>query len=277
MNNNNIGVKFATTLVLMFYDSAKNLSASNMEDSEEFEELILKLRRMIDVENEEYHKLSQKDLLTCYMELNNNGFNSEVDSRMYRKLVYEKRCRENNLKLDNILLSDVIASKLLIDVLKKVNSIIRSTNNNNSIDSDDSMMLNIHNSINKYDFLTANNHIEALALKYKFNIKHLPSLFFDEIANEFNVDFVNSAKPIFLSYARDSIAEIANLSFTDKYLYAYLSLFELSRIDIILKYLDTSSVDDILKQFDSKYIDSRNQELIGMVKKLVRKRKEELE
>ena len=104
----------------------------------------------------------------------------------------------------------------------------------------------------------------------------IPTIYFNEIEEKFEMNFVTQSKQIFLNYAKDSIQEIANFKNDNGYLTAYASLFELSRTEVILEYLDYDNVKNLLAFLDYNY-ESDNNEMLNTAKILIKKRKEELQ
>ena len=141
---------------------------------------------------------------------------------------------------------------------------------------EDINMLQFYHHINKYNYLSSNNYIESLALRYDFDIKKIPSLYFTDIESKFDVEFISNLQPIFLEYAKDSIEELTTLDIDDRYLQIYISLFELMRVKIVIDNLEYDNVKKLLDYLDSQY-DDNDDIALASAKSLIKKRKRELE
>ena len=276
MNENIVKTKLASMLVEMYYNKIRSLLCAKQEDTSEFKDLVIKLRNCVNVENNEYHLLSEKDVRTIFMELDKDGINNSTDVRVSNKIITEKKLRDNIKIKNGILLSDAITSKVLIDILKRIEKKIELLKNEGELTDEDIFTLEIYNNAHKINYLSSNNYIEAIALKYFFNVSRIPTIYFNEIEEKFEMNFVTQSKQIFLNYAKDSIQEIANFKNDNEDLTAYATLFELSRTEVILEYLDYDNVKKLLAFLDYNY-DSDDNEMLNTAKILIKKRKEELQ
>ena len=276
MNENIIKTKFASMLVEMYYNKIRSLLCAKQEDTSEFKDLVIKLRNCVNVENNEYHLLSEKDIRTIFMELDKNGIDNNVDVRVSNKIINEKKLRGNFKVKNGVMLSDAITTKVIIDILKRIDKKIEFLKTEGELNDEDIFTLEIYNNAHKINYLSSNNYIEAIALKYFFNVTRIPTIYFNEIEEKFEMNFVTQSKQIFLNYAKDSIQEIANFKNNNEYLTAYASLFELSRTEVILEYLDYDNVKKLLAFLDYNY-ESDNNEMLNTAKILIKKRKEELQ
>ena len=276
MNENIVKTKLASMLVEMYYNKIRSLLCSKQSDTSEFKDLVIKLRNCVNVENNEYHLLSEKDIRTIFMELDKNGIDNNVDIRVSNKIINEKKLRGNFKVKNGVMLSDAITTKVIIDILKRIDKKIEFLKNEGELSDEDIFTLEIYNNAHKINYLSSNNYIEAIALKYFFNVSRIPTIYFNEIEEKFEMNFVTQSKQIFLNYAKDSIQEIANFKNDNGYLTAYASLFELSRTEVILEYLDYDNVKNLLAFLDYNY-ESDNNEMLNTAKILIKKRKEELQ
>ena len=276
MNENIVKTKFASMLVEMYYNKIRSLLCAKQEDTSEFKDLVIKLRNCVNVENNEYHLLSEKDIRTIFMELDKNGIDNNVDVRVSNKIINEKKLRGNFKVKNGVMLSDAITTKVIIDILKRIDKKIEFLKTEGELNDEDIFTLEIYNNAHKINYLSSNNYIEAIALKYFFNVTRIPTIYFNEIEEKFEMNFVTQSKQIFLNYAKDSIQEIANFKNNNEYLTAYASLFELSRTEVILEYLDYDNVKKLLAFLDYNY-ESDNNEMLNTAKILIKKRKEELQ
>ena len=276
MNENIVKTKFASMLVEMYYNKIRSLLCAKQEDTSEFKDLVIKLRNCVNVENNEYHLLSEKDLRTIFTGFDKNGINNNVDVRVSNKIINEKKLRGNFKVKNGVMLSDAITTKVIIDILKRIDKKIEFLKTEGELNDEDIFTLEIYNNAHKINYLSSNNYIEAIALKYFFNVTRIPTIYFNEIEEKFEMNFVTQSKQIFLNYAKDSIQEIANFKNNNEYLTAYASLFELSRTEVILEYLDYDNVKKLLAFLDYNY-ESDNNEMLNTAKILIKKRKEELQ
>ena len=276
MNENIVKTKLASMLVEMYYNKIRSLLCAKQEDTSEFKDLVIKLRNCVNVENNEYHLLSEKDIRTIFMELDKNGIDNNVDIRVSNKIINEKKLRGNFKVKNGVMLSDAITTKVIIDILKRIDKKIEFLKTEGELSDEDIFTLEIYNNAHKINYLSSNNYIEAIALKYFFNVSRIPTIYFNEIEEKFEMNFVTQSKQIFLNYAKDSIQEIANFKNDNGYLTAYASLFELSRTEVILEYLDYDNVKNLLAFLDYNY-ESDNNEMLNTAKILIKKRKEELQ
>ena len=263
----------ATLVNDMFYDRLRYLSGEGKEDSQEYKEILAKLKKSVKVENDEYQKLTNEELLTCLIALENNSYHNSSIARHYSKLNHELQIREGNQVLNDNLLNDVISTKLLIDVLKRLDLKIERITNDMEFSEEDITILNIFHRVHKFSYLFSNNYIESLALEYNFDIYKMPKLFFSDIEMDYNIEFYKNSKPLFLKYATDSIDELLKIDADDEYARAYLTLFELSRIECVINYLDINTTKELQKYVDYHYKDS---DIVKDIKRLIKKRKEEL-
>ena len=276
MNENIIKTKLASMLVEMYYNKIRSLLCAKQEDTSEFKHLVIKLRNCVNVENNEYHLLSEKDIRTIFTEFDKNGIDNNVDVRISNKIINEKKLRGNFKVKNGVMLSDAITTKVIIDILKRIDKKIEFLKTEGELNDEDIFTLEIYNNAHKINYLSSNNYIEAIALKYFFNVSRIPTIYFNEIEEKFEMNFVTQSKQIFLNYAKDSIQEIANFKNDNEYLTAYASLFELSRTEVILEYLDYDNVKNLLAFLDYNY-ESDNNEMLNTAKILIKKRKEELQ
>ena len=77
-----------------------------------------------------------------------------------------------------------------------------------------------------------------------------------------------------IKYATNSIDEMLKTETNDKHAKAYNMMFELSRIECVLNYMDFNSANTLKEYVDYNY---PNNEIISTVKRLIKKRKEELD
>ena len=276
MNEDLIKIKLAGLFSYYYYHRLKKLSCADQEETDEYLEIIDKLKKVIKAENEVYAGLSERDLRTCSLEIDTYGINNEMDSRKYMKIQFEERKRKHFVLKNGVLLSDAISSKILIDILKGIEKKIEEFSTNPESVIEDICMLQFYHNIHKYDYLTSNNYIEALALRYDFDISRIPALYFTDIENKFDVEFVKNLQPIFLNYAKESLEELTTIDTDDRYFQTYISLFELMRLNVVLENLNYDTVKQLLGYFNDNYDDTEDV-ILASAKSLIKKKKKEFE
>ena len=280
MNENIVRTQIATLFVDLFYDKLRYMAANGMEGTPEYNIFINKVKHCVDVENDEYNSLSDEELLRWLVEFDSNS--DELTSSLIRqrsKLQHQFSLRSGSNAKNYILLSDVISTKLLIDVAKLIDYKITNLEVDDNASEEDIAILNIHNKAHQFSYFTANDFMEELAIKYHFDIHELPRLSFEEIEEEFGMTFLPYVGQIFLQCATGSVDELFSLTMDDKYSYVYAMIFQLSRIETIINYLDLNGLNELSKHFNMRLYENNNQ-MFSMInqniKKLIRKRKEEL-
>ena len=272
MNDEMIKIIVASIIVDTYYDKLRYLNGINMEDTDESKEIIDKIKHCVKVENKEYRLLNTDNLLNILVAIEKDEINNLSLPRIYSKLTYEARMRENSPAYNGILLSDAITTKLLIDILKTVEyKLIRFSNN--GMEEDTLNMLKLYHNIHKYSYLTSNNYIESLALKQDFQVKKMPTLYFTDMEDNYSVNFIEQSKGIFLNQATNSIDDFLTLKMDDEHAYAYSILFGLAKIQTIFNYLGYQEMNRLQNYIDDNF---KNSERKNTVKSLIKKRKEEL-
>ena len=270
MNNNIISVKIASTIVSCYYKRLMDLATNNMENTEEQKDIIYKLKKAINGEKNIYEGLTKEDYDELINYYQDHELENSMDARIYTKIRnYQRLNMPNAVVFDgDILLSSAITTKLLIDVLKLTNKRI------DNLDDYDKDIIKIYSNIMKYTYLSSNCYIENLALKNNYNIEDMPVINFYMIEKVSNVKFMDYAQDLFMQYIRDSIEELNNVDEDDEYLNKYTEILELSRIEVMLPYLNKDSLMNL-----SLYLNNlnTNNNKITKVKKLMNKRKEEFE
>ena len=269
MNNNIISVKIASTIVSCYYKRLMDLAANNLEGTEEQKEIISKLKKAINGENNIYEDLTKEDYDEIIKYYQDHELENSMDARIYLKIRnYQRQNTGHDINIDNgILLSSAITTKLLIDVLKTVNRKI------DNLQDQDREIIKIYSNIMKYTYLSSNSYIERIALENNFNIEEIPVINFYLIEKVSNVKFMDYAQDLFIEYITDSIEELNNIASEDEYLNKYTEILELSRIEVILPYLNKESLMKLSLYLHNLQI---NNSSITKVKRIIDKRKEEL-
>lgn len=273
MSNELTKAGFASMIVESYYVTLRELSFEDKEDTEEFKNIVTKLRSIIPAENEMYNELSNEDIVFALNSFRKTETDSLVKQRIYSKIKDLYRERINTALVTE--LGNIITSKILIDVLKQLNRKLHNLIDGN-LDSEERERLLSYANVYKYNYLTANPFIEDLALKADFDVEALPNIKFDEVEKTFQLKFVEKSAELFLSYVKDSIKELISAESKDEYLNVHVTLFEISRVEVMLPYLTKSNLEELSHFIDT--LEYKNKDVaIRNIKKLIRKRKEELE
>ena len=276
MQENIIGARAASFISLSYYNRLKNLVLSGMEDTDEYNAIISRLKKYVKVENEQYSLVTKEELDNYFKYLENAEISDSLDGRCYLKLKERKKETYGSLKVgDKILFSSVISSKIYIDVLKDVEEKINSLEENDVMDNEDIEMIKTYHINYMFHYFTSNKFLEQIAINNKFNINNIPRITFEEIEEVYNIKFIDNIQNIIYNYIVESIDELANFETEDKYLLSYISIFEVARVKVMLPYLNKENLEKIMELFKTnKYSYDKNGSL-RKVKKLVKKRKEE--
>ena len=263
----------ASAIIQSYYMKLSELSYQECEDTEEYVEIIDKLKKATNGEKTIYDEIPEEEIDTAIAHFKENDISNVFEARMYSRLNQSLRKRQNSDLLAE--LANIISSKIIIDVLKKVFLEI-SKLKLLEVPEEDVAALLLRNDIYKYNYLTGNDFIEQIALQYKFNILSLPTIKFEEIESSFKTSFVKKSAGLFYSYIVESIEELQEIETEDKYNNIYVTLFEMSRIEVMLPYLNKEYLIKLAKYLDSLK-DKANNDIIKKIKKLIIKRKEEFE
>ncbi len=276
MSEDLIKIKIAGLFIHYYYHKLEELSCDEEEGTIEYIEIVDKLKKAIAAENEVYAGLSERDLRTCYLEAETFGVSDQMALRRYSKVECEEKKRKGSKQKNGVLLSDAIATKMLIDILKGLEKKVEEFSTNPDSVIEDIHMLRLYHHVHKYKYLSSNSYMESLALKYDFDVNRIPSMYFTDIENRFDVDFVKKLQPIFLDYAKDSLEELQAVDMEDRYLYMYVSLFELVRLNVALENINYETLVQLLDYFNERYEDNDNI-MLSSAKTLIKRKKKEFE
>ena len=138
MQENIIGARTASFITLSYYKRLKDLALSNLEDTDEYNEIINKLKKYVNVENEQYSHITKDEINNYFKHLEKFQSADSLEGRCYLKLKERKREMDGNLLIGNkYLFSSILSSKIYIDVLKDVEEKINFLCENDFMDSDD--------------------------------------------------------------------------------------------------------------------------------------------
>ncbi len=256
-----------------YYEKLRRLSFEGEESSKEFDDTVDKLKECVHVETNAYHSLSMEEMQEAIKIFEKKGVNCSIDARIYAKLQEYIRDRaRSNISVE---ISNIISSKIIIDVLKKVTNQLIDLDPE-AVEEEEIDTLLKYNDVYKYTYLTRNKYIEKLAISGRFSILALPDIKFEDVENHYNMHFVKECAHLAFSYIQDSLNELINNNSEDKYTKVYISVFEIARIEVMLPYLDK---DNLIKL--SEYVDEldfkKDDSNYDRIKRLIRKRKEEFE
>jgi hypothetical protein len=264
----------ASTIIEKFYDKLREISCLQNEDSSEYTTIINKLKKSVIAEDMIYDELSLDEATTAYNKLNENKTSDPVGVRMRYKLS-QAIIKKQNTSI-NIELSNMISSKIIIDVLKRVTLKIAKLSET-AVGEGFIDILLLYNDIYKYSYLTSNSYIEKLALEYEYDILSLPDIHFSDVEKKYGILFVKESSNIALNYIEGSIRELLDMRTDDEHLKVYVMILEVSRIEVMLPYLNKESLILLSSYLNNLNITPDNDMVFKKIKKLLNKRKEELE
>ena len=264
----------ASTIIEKFYDKLREISCLQNEDSSEYTTIINKLKKSVIAEDMIYDELSLEEATTAYNKLNENKTSDPVGVRMRYKLS-QAIIKKQNTSI-NIVLSNMISSKIIIDVLKRVTLKIAKLSET-AVGEGFIDILLLYNDIYKYSYLTSNSYIEKLALEYEYDILSLPDIHFSDVEKKYGILFVKESSNIALNYIEGSIRELLDMRTDDEHLKVYVMILEVSRIEVMLPYLNKESLILLSSYLNNLNITPDNDMVFKKIKKLLNKRKEELE
>ena len=262
----------SSTIVETYYEKLRQMSFNLQESDAEYDITVDKLKKCVQGEEQIYHELTDKEISEGLAYFKENGMHSSIDGRVNYKI--NEIYRERKYRGISVELGNMIASKVMIDVLKNVTNKLLALNNK-EIPEEDIDTLFLYHEMYKYHCLTTNKYIEKLALEARFCILALPTIDFKQIESSFNVFFIENSTQIAYNYIIASIQELLKLHSEDKYLNVYLTLFETSRVEIMLPYLNKEYLIKLTNYLNGLNIKEEDAS-VRRIRKLINKRKEEL-
>ena len=248
-----------------------------MEESNEFKYEIKKIKKYYEAERKEYDRVTEKELDTYFNNFTDGKIKNLLDMREFSKLKERKRVIDGNIVVgDNILLSSIISGKIAIDIIKDVEDKIDSMLFAGKIDEEDLNVLKLYNRRYKYHYLTSNNFVEGVALEQNFDLDKIQKIDFQEIEEAFNIRITDKSQGIFFEYIKDSLDDLVNINTNDKYETNYLSMLYVAKIKSILPYLNKEYLIKASYLFDDNSYKFEKNSAIVKVKKMVNRRKDEL-
>ncbi len=267
---NNISI--LCSVINTYYQKLADLTINGCEDSVEYDEVLDNLRDKIELEKKELKKLDLKTIRSFF----DNYYTDEdnpIDNRRFSRLSEREKvlCGEPKLD-DDSLLSNVIESKILIDMFKLVYKKILTQEDKMS--EEDFISTMMYYNFSKFTYLTENTFIEKIALAHNFHVDELPELSFDEIEKAFNIPLKKNLMEILRRNIFTELEALSEICEDDKVLSNYLKTTELARIQVMLKYLDERTFNDVFYSYMALYGESKS-DMMKQAKKLIKKRKKD--
>lgn len=264
--------------LVCLYDKLRELSYNSMDDTDEYNQIINEIKRIIKIENEEYDKLEIEEVNFYLDSICRLGIITAIDERYYIKLLNHKKRLSDTPRLDDdSLISLVIDSKMQIDILKKMYELL---NRDIADDLEENEFLNelrLYFDASKYAYMTSNNYLEIMALYSNFDVNKIPKLDFYKIEEEFNFKFINESQSIFIDLITFSIDNLFKLDNDDNNVEkVFEMLYSFSEVEVFLEYLNKDSLKIISDYYNQNKKKCKNIVSQVNVKRLINNRKKEL-
>ena len=259
-----------TVKICKLYDKLVSLVMSGNEFNDEFNEIVLELKELINKENVVYNKLDETSGYKYYNKYQDVDIASldTFKSRYYSKL----KERINIIDGTNdsgypFSLETAIMGKILIDSIKKIENDIISKIDYNAEECIYNLLYSFHKSY-KYTLISMNSFLERLAIDFNFDISLIPNISFERIKENFecNNRFNNYLDNILLIMAKDILKIMYDNNNLD-IVSIYSNLLSISQLDIITSYLSKESLNKLLVYLDTSNINKSNND--KLIKKLV--------
>lgn len=264
-------ISIISSIITSYYQKLVNLIYEGNKNNDEYNEILEKIKEIIKLEKESYNNIDLKTIKDYYNEINLDGDNP-IENRCFSRLSEREKSLCGEPRSNNgMLLSVVIDGKIMIDVLKLVHKRLHELKEED-INAYENLMM--YYEVSKFTYLTDSSFLEDLALKYDFNVEEIPSLSFEEISKSFNIDIKNNFMEIIYLNIFTELNALYEISEKDKMLNTYLALTELSRIEVLLSYLDEKTLDRLINAYQEEYGDSNKETMINAAI-LIKKRKKE--
>ena len=276
MKDTRVKCKTASIIITAAYCKLMKLSINNLEHSNEFNETINLIKRIIPIEYEQYKELSDEELYNWYQSINTEENRSQFQERINNKLnevIAHQKAKHLN---DGNLLSSVITGTVMIDVFKDLYNNIAALLFNQEITTEEfNMILNMYK-IFRFNYLSVNNYVENICLTNNFDIQNTENLSLKDIEEKYQINFINNSDKLFVKYITEAIKELDYIEVNNKYLTAFYSMFEVSRINVMLKYVNKESLITISNVCHNKQLQNNNNPVLIKVRKIIEERKREL-
>lgn len=262
--------------ITMNYVRLSELIIDNKTDTEEFDETLKRIKEILDEEEETYSKINL-DTIEGYFKVYSALDDTPIENRVLERLSERKNVILDVPRInDYTTIGSVLGSKIMIDTIKLMEERINSLEKENCTD-EGVKLLRIYHKSAMFAHLTYNTYIEKRSLEYNFDIESIPSISFEEINNQFDTSIPNNIQNTIIRHILEDIMSLNDLNqnLPDRIMATYLALFELSRIETMLEYLNKKSLNTIYNIFQTQFTNSKTEPML-MAKELIRKRKEKI-
>ena len=270
-NLNNVSI--ISSVITSYYQKLVNLILEGKEDNDEYNDILDKIKHIVKVEKKAYSNISLETINEYYKNTDFDGDNP-IENRTFSRLSEREKVLNDKQRLDDdSLLSSVLDAKITIDMIKLVYQKLINLKEEN-IDEDTYFSLMMYYHVSKFTYLTDSSFIEKIALEHNFNVEEIPTISFEEINKAFGIDLHNDLMEILYLNIYEELSALYELSEKDPILNTYSALTELSRIEVMLSYLDEKTLDRLINSYNQEYGDSKKETMIN-ANNLIKKRKKE--
>lgn len=265
-----------------YYELLINYAINNKDKKVNCGNIAIKMKEIIDKEDEIYKSLNFKQLnQMLHFALNGIGLGhrrTRIVGHISSNLQQIIMSNENFLDDDslnnetNILL--LLDSKVDIDSLKQIKGMIETTS---GIDNESHNELLKHWVLTKFVLLGRNSYIEKLAIDNDFDIYKMQLESFSEIKENMTDELINKIEHKFIAAMKGELEVLSTLDkiAANPLARTYTAMTALVNIETRLEFLEIESFIEFKDYFISKYGNNRNEQMI-YAKKLIRKKEEEL-
>ena len=203
MTNNIFMVSVSSGIVTALNLKLLGLVLTNMEDTDEYNDLINKLKTAVKAENDYYHNLTDMDIHMYFEFIKGyTKFKNPTDARVYLRMQDEKRIRDGSQVVSNgILLGSIISSKITIDILKNIDDKLDNMDDNEEVNFEDLEILKLYAKRFKMHYLSSNYFIERLSLEHNYDLDKIPGYSFYDVEKKFNINFIDKSRDTFIFYS----------------------------------------------------------------------------
>lgn len=259
------------------YEEISVISLTDNEDSDEYFEIIDKLKFLIIEEDKTYSLLNLEDIKQYLYEINLNDLDNCYIERYYSKLNYRKKILTGEeMAISGFLLGSIVNSKILIDMMKKTDNSIEEMEVFNSEEEDFLEDLKLYHNTSKYTFFSENEFIEKIGLLYNFDIKQIPNLTFEAIQKIYQVDLIDISQNALLYSVFNLIDSLICDNKKCTIPNVYFALSTTSHLEVMISLMNKDSLIKVIKYYNSRYKDSKcNKVYLRSIKDAILRKKEE--
>ena len=260
--------------ITMQYVKLTGLMIDEETDTEEFEDTLTKIKELLDEEQEVYSKINL-DTIEGYFKVYNLLEDTPIENRVLERLKERKNVILDVPRInDYTTIGSVIGAKIVIDTIilmeKRINSLVKE----NSTDEGVNLIKMYHKSA-LFAHLTNSTYIEKRSLEYDFDVESMPPISFEEINKQFDANIPNDIQNTIIKHILEDLISLNDINLPDRFVATYIALFELSRIETMLEYLNKNSLNTMYRIFQSQFNNSKTEPML-MAKELIRKRKDSI-